>query len=93
MYFAFITVSTSSKKFTNKCFKKLDGSTRQVLGPSVNVIVFNSNKYPHVGLSNINTDRYVMVASVYLTLRNEVTFTEGKPINSFCELNPFTSLS
>lgn len=41
MYFVFITVSTSSKKFTNKCFKKLDGSTRQVLGPSVNVIVFN----------------------------------------------------
>jgi hypothetical protein len=73
--------------------KKLDGSTCQILGPSGTAIVFNQNKCLHAGLPNINTDRYVMVASIYPTLRDEVTYIESKPINSFCELNPFTSIS
>lgn len=73
------------KEKNNKIFK--------VLGDVGTTIIFNQNKCLHAGLSNISNDRFVLVTTIYPSLRKNITYEEFKPINSFCEYNPFTKLS
>ena len=44
-------------------------------------------------LPNLTKDRYVLVFNIYPTLRSQIDYIEQKPINNFCELNPFTKIS
>jgi hypothetical protein len=65
----------------------------KILGDVGTAIIFNQNKCLHAGLPNINNDRFVLVTTIYPSLRKNITYEELKPINSFCEYNPFTKLS
>jgi len=70
-----------------------DDKIYKVLGDLGTTIIFNQNKCLHAGLPNINNDRFVLVTTIYPSIRKNITYEEFKPINSFCEYNPFTNLS
>lgn len=72
---------------------KEDGKIVKILGDIGTTIIFNQNKCNHAGLPNINTDRYVLVSTIYPSIRRKINYEESKPINSFCVYNPFTRVS
>lgn len=72
---------------------KQDDKIIKILGETGTTIIFDQNKCNHAGLPNIDTDRYVLVTTVYPTLRSKVEYEDLKPINSFCVYNPFTRVS
>ena len=73
--------------------KEIDEKIVKITGNLGTAIIFDQNKCNHAGLKNLNNDRFVLVASMYPTLRKEIIYDDLKPINSFCEINPFTKLS
>ena len=73
--------------------KDSDENIVKILGETGTTIIFNQKKCLHAGLPNIKKDRYVLVATIYPTLRKKIIYEERKPINSRFELNPFTKLS
>ncbi len=73
--------------------KGKDENIVKILGETGTTIIFNQKKCLHAGLPNFKKDRYVLVATIYPTLRKKIIYEEQKPINSRCELNPFTKLS
>lgn len=73
--------------------KDKDGKIEKILGETGTAIIFDQTKCLHAGMPNLKEDRIVLVATLYPTLRKKINYENLKPINSLCELNPFTKLS
>ena len=73
--------------------KHKDKKIVKILGDTGTAIIFNQKKCLHAGMPTLENDRYVLAITLYPTLRKQVNYEEQKPINSLCELNPFTRLS
>ena len=72
---------------------KKDNKIIKVLGKKGTVIFFNNTKTKHAGMPSITKDRTVMTLQLYPTLRKNITYQHTKPLNAFCNVNPFSKIS
>ncbi len=70
-----------------------DDQIKKVLGDKGTVVFFNNRKAKHAGMPSISKDRTVLTFLLYPTLRKSINYVNTKPMNVFCNINPFSKFS
>ena len=70
-----------------------DNQVKKILGDKGTVVFFNNRKARHAGIPSISKDRTVLTFLLYPTLRKNINYIDTKPMNVFCNINPFSKFS
>ena len=70
-----------------------DNQVKKILGEKGTVVFFNNRKARHAGIPSISKDRTVLTFLLYPTLRKNINYIDTKPMNVFCNINPFSKFS
>ena len=70
-----------------------DNQIKKILGEKGTVVFFNNRKVRHAGMPSISKDRTVLTFLLYPTLRKSINYDDTKPMNVFCNVNPFSKFS
>tara|TARA_B100000787_G_C16154121_1_gene278039 strand:- start:240 stop:1040 length:801 start_codon:yes stop_codon:yes gene_type:complete len=72
---------------------KKNNKITKILGKKGTVIFFNNTEVKHAGMPSISKERAAMTFQLYPTLRKNIAYLKTKPINAFCNVNPFSKIS